>query len=355
MAVFKPSWLLYGATGYSGRLIAQAAKARGHNVVLAGRNQAQLAKLGDSLGVAHRCFDMGARDAIDKGLTGVRLVLNCAGPFSLTAATLSQACMRTGAHYLDISGEIGDHRSLQRMHDRAVEAGVMLLPGVGFGILPSDCLAVHLKEKQPTAVSLTLAFSSAGSISRGSRTTLMESLQQSGYVRRAGQLIAAEPGTESRPIHFGPGKEQRALLFPWRADALAAGLSTDIAHIQTFAAAPLLMRMVLKNRKVFAEGFGNTLLRRYVGGSASGPSAAQRAKNKTWIYGEVVNEVGARLRAVVEGPDAYDFTVIAALAAVEHSLASGVPEGYATPGQLLGSAPLRTLPGVRLHELGNAA
>jgi short subunit dehydrogenase-like uncharacterized protein len=84
-----------------------------------------------------------------------------------------------------------------------------------------------------------------------------------------------------------------------------------------------------------------------------GPKPAVRAKRKSWLYGEVVNEVGGRARAVVEGPDPYDFTVLCALAAVERSLSSDVPDGYTTPAQLLGTAPLRTLPGVRLHDLGS--
>ncbi|MFO1493785.1 MAG: saccharopine dehydrogenase NADP-binding domain-containing protein [Lysobacterales bacterium] len=352
MATFKPSWLLYGATGYTGRLIAEAAKARGHNVILGGRDHDTLARMAGALGVSFRVFDMGARDAIDKGLTGVRLVLNCAGPFSLTASTLAQACMRTGAHYLDIAGEVADHRALLRLDERAKEAGVMLLPGVGFGILPSDCLALYLKQKQPQAVTLLLAFSSGPSASAGTLATLLESLQQGGFVRRAGQLVAAEPGTESRTIDFGPGKHQRAVLFPWRADVLSAGLSTDIPHIQSFAAVPALLRFVLKNHGLFEQGFFRSLLESYVRRAPEGPKPAERAKRKSWIYGEVVNEVGGRARAVVEGPDPYDFTVLCALAAVERSLSAAVPDGYATPAQILGSAPLRALPGVRVHDLG---
>lgn len=351
MATFKPSWLLYGATGYTGRLVAAAAKARGHNVILGGRDQATLAQMAGALGVSFRVFDMGARDAIDKGLGGVRLVLNCAGPFSLTASTLAQASMRTGAHYLDIAGEIADHRGLYRLDERAKEAGVMLLPGVGFGILPSDCLAYYLKQKQPHAVTLTLAFNAGASASHGTMATLLESLQQSGFVRRSGQLVPAEPASESRTIDFGPGKPQRAVLFPWRADVLSAGLSTEIPHIQSYAAVPVALRFVLKNRKLFEKGLFRSLLERYVAGAPDGPKPADRAKRKSWLYGEVVSEIGSRARAVVEGPDPYDFTVLCALAAVERSLSGSVPEGYATPSQLLGSAPLRALPGVRLHDL----
>jgi len=351
MATFKPSWLLYGATGYTGRLVAAAASARGHNVILAGRDSASLGKLAAELGVSFRVFDMAERNTIDKGMSGVRLVLNCAGPFSLTASTLAQASLRTGAHYLDIAGEIADHRVLQRLDERAREAGVMLLPGVGFGILPSDCLALFLKEKLPDAVTLTLAFCAGVSASHGTLATLLESLQQSGFVRRNGQLVAAEPASESRTIDFGPGGEKRAVLFPWRADVLSAGLSTEIPHIQSYAAVPVVLRLILKNRSRFESGFLRTLLQRWVARVPDGPKPAARASRKSWLYGEVVNEIGTRVRAVVEGPDPYDFTVLAALAAVERSLSGQMPDGFATPAQLLGSAPLSTLPGVSVRVL----
>lgn len=352
MAKFRPSWLLYGATGFTGRLVAAEAASRGHNVILAGRNGDRLAQMAGELDVGYRVFDMGAaRDTIDKGLTGVRLVLNCAGPFSLTASTLAQAAMRTGAHYLDIAGEVADHRTLYRLDDRAKEAGVMLLPGVGFGILPGDCLAWYLKERQADAVTLTLAFCAGASASHGTLATLLESLQQSGFVRRNGQLVSAEPGSESRSIDFGPGGEKRAVLFPWRADVLSAGLSTQIPHIQSFAAVPVSLRFILKNRGLFDGGVLGGLLERWVARVPDGPKASERAKRKSWLYGEVVNEVGARVRAVVEGPDPYDFTVLTAMAAVERSLSGQVPDGFVTPAQILGSAPLRALPGVKLHAL----
>jgi len=353
MALFKPSWMIYGATGYTGRLIAAAAKAEGHNIILAGRDAAKLKPLADGLKVNFRVFDMSTRDEIDQGLAGIRLVLNCAGPFSLTASTLAQACIRTGAHYLDIAGEIADHRSVQRLGERAREAGVMLLPGVGFGILPSDCLALYLKKKLPEAVTLTLAFSSGRSVSHGTLETLLESLQQGGLVRRSGNLVAAEPASESREIDFGPGGKQQTVLFPWRADVLSAGVSTDIPHIMSFAAVPAALRLVLKYRKHFESGFLRSLLQRYAASIPAGPKASARAKRKSWVYGEVVNEQGARARAVVEGPDPYDFTTIAAMAAVDRSLTGSVPDGFVTPAQLLGTAPLFKLLGVKLYDLPN--
>lgn len=353
MATFKPSWLLYGATGYTGQMVAREAKARGHNVILAGRDSHKVAALANQLQVSFRAFDMSShRDVIDKGLSGVRLVLNCAGPFSLTSSTLAQACLRTGAHYLDIASEIADHRSLQRLDERARETGVMLMPGVGFGILPTDCLAHWLREQLPGAVTLTLAFAAGSSASHGTLATFLESLLQGGFVRRNGQLVPAEPASESTTIDFGPGKQRRAVLFPWRADVLSAGLSTGIPHIQSFAAVPMLMRFVLKKRKWFEQGHAlRSLLEKWVARAPAGPKPQERAKRKSWIHGAVVNETGQRVRAVVEGPDPYDFTVLTALAATERALSGSLPEGFTSPAQLLGHEPLLNLSGVKLTRL----
>lgn len=351
MASFKPSWLLYGATGYQGRLIAEEARARGHNVILGGRHAAALAPLSGHFGVGHRVCDMAHRDQIDRALTGVRLVLNCAGPFSLTASTLAQACLRTGTHYLDIADGIVEHRALQRLDERAQAAEVMLMPGVGYGILPSDCLAVHLKERMPEAQSLLLAFDPGPGASHGTLATLMESLQTNGWVRRKGELVAAQPASSSRTLDFGHGLKRRAVLYPWRADVLAASLSTDIPSIESYAAVGPMLRVLLKRRRWAAAGPLKTLLEGYVSKAPPGPSPAQRKKRRSWLFGQASGAGGTRAWTIIEGPNPYDFTTHSALLAVEHCLAGRLPAGYRSPAQLLGAAPLKSLPDLNLFDL----
>lgn len=352
MASFKASWLLYGATGYSGGLIAEAARAAGHNVVLGGRDEGRLKPLAERLGVKYRCFDMAApRDAVDRALTGVRLVLNAAGPFSLTAPTLAQACMRTGTHYLDLAGEVPEHRGLHRLDERAREAGVMLLPGVGFGILPSDCLAMLLKERMPNAVTLDLGFLSTAGASRGTLHTLMESLLQPGFVWQRGQLSAAEAASDHHDFDFGPGGTRRALLFPWRADSFSAGLSTGIPFVRSYAAVPWPLQWVLKQRAWFAEGLPRRLLERYAARAPLGPDANTRNTARSYIAGEVVNEVGQKVRALLELPEAYEYTVRAALYAVDQVLAGHAPEGFRTPAQVFGSQAVGAVSGAKLSFL----
>jgi short subunit dehydrogenase-like uncharacterized protein len=351
MADFKPSWLLYGATGYSGKLIATEAARRGHAVILAGRDEAALAALGAQLDRPTRCFGMEDRVAVEKGLMGVRLVLNCAGPFSLTANGLAQSCLRLGVHYLDISSEVSDFRSLHRLDQRAQENGVLLLPGVGTGVLPSDVLALHLKQRLPSAVTLTLAFATdAAKLSRGSLRTLVESLRNQAFAREGGQLRPVELSLDTKEFNFGPGGKRQAISFPWRGDLFSAGISTGLQFISCYAAVPGALQMAMRYRKLISSGPLARLLDRYVNSRPAGPTAKERARGKSWFYGEVVNDVGTRASSLLSGPDGYDLTMTCALYAVERVLCGATPEGWCTPSQVFGTDPLRALPGLNLAD-----
>ena len=83
-----------------------------------------------------------------------------------------EACLRLGKHYLDITGEISVFEAMARRDKAAKQAGMMIMPGVGFDVVPSDCLAVHLKNLLPTATDLTLAFYGLGGISHGTQATM---------------------------------------------------------------------------------------------------------------------------------------------------------------------------------------
>ncbi len=351
MSQFKPSWLLYGANGYSGRLIAAEAKKRGLNVILSGRNSEALAALGKQLDLPTRVFALEEREAVERGVIGVRLVLNCAGPFSLSASALAQGCMRTGTHYLDISSEVGDFRSLSRLSEQAREAGVLLMPGVGMGILPTDALALHLKQRLPSAVTLRLAFRSEGSkASRGTLRALLDSLRNPGFVREAGQLRPAKLVLQKREVDFGPGGKHSVISFPWRGDLVTAGISTGIQFVYSYASVPLLLELVMRFRKFFTQGTLGGLVERIVERSAPGPSEKERKKGKTWFWGEVVNDVGTKASTVVCAANGYDLTVSCALYAVERLLLGDEPEGWQTPAQVFGTDPLRALPGLSVID-----
>jgi short subunit dehydrogenase-like uncharacterized protein len=183
-----PGFLIYGANGYTGTLIAREAVARGHRPVLAGRNAETLVMLASDLGLEYRIFALDDHCKVSKGLCGMQAVLNCADPFAHTYRPMADACLRAGVHYLDITGVVGVFEGLVARSAAAQAAGVMLLPGVGFDVVPSDCLAAHLKRRLPSATHLALGFVSLDRVSRGTAMTIAENIHRGGLVRQDGML-----------------------------------------------------------------------------------------------------------------------------------------------------------------------
>ena len=232
--------LIYGATGYTGSLIAREAIGRNIRPIIAGRSTNALAALAGELGLEHRVFALDVPAEIDAGLGGIHTVLNCAGPFSRTARPMADACLRTKVNYLDITGEIAVFEHLASRDADARTAGVVLLPGVGFDVVPSDCLAVHLKQRLPSANRLVLAFRSSGRMSRGTMLTGLERATDGGMIRENGKLKPVPTAWRTRTIDFGDGPV-RAMTIPW-GDVATAFHSTGIPNIEVYLAAPFAIR-----------------------------------------------------------------------------------------------------------------
>src|SRR5262245_60401783 len=236
-----PGFLIYGANGYTGALIARAAVVRGHRPVLAGRNAETLAALAAELGVEYRVFALDVPGQVAAEISGMQAVLHCAGPFAHTYSPMADACLHAGVHYLDITGEVAVFEGLVARSAAAQAAGVMLLPGVGFDVVPSDCLAAHLKRRLPSATHLALGFQSLGRVSRGTATTMAENIHRGGLVRRDGVLRRVPAAWKTRVIDFGTGPV-KAITIPW-GDLSTAFHSTAIPNIEVYMAAPLGMRL----------------------------------------------------------------------------------------------------------------
>jgi short subunit dehydrogenase-like uncharacterized protein len=190
------AFLLYGATGYTGELIARRAVVHGLRPTLAGRSPERLKQLADTLGLLHRVATVDDATRLDAAIAGHPVVLNCAGPFSRTAIPVAEACLRARAHYLDITGEMGVFEALAARGGDAERAGVMLLPGVGFDVVASDCLAAHVADRVPSATRLAIAIQSSGGISRGTAFTALEGFGSGnggGAVRRDGRIVRVPP------------------------------------------------------------------------------------------------------------------------------------------------------------------
>src|SRR5688500_7482752 len=258
-----PRPLIYGATGYTGRLISSLAPSYGLRPVLAGRNPAAVAQLAGSLGLDHRAASLDNPQRLDELLTGIDVVLHCAGPFSRTARPMADACLRNRVHYLDITGEIEVMEMLAARDAEARSAGVMLMPGTGFDVVPSDCLALYLKQRMPKATSLQLAIRGTGALSHGTASTMLEHRARGGMVRRNGKLTSVPPAWRTRTIDFGDGKLSRGVTIPW-GDVATAFYTTGIPNIEVYAAVPRVTRMAVRASRYLGWLLGNARVKGFL-------------------------------------------------------------------------------------------
>ena len=341
-----PTLLLYGANGYSGRLILAEALARGLRPILAGRSGDAICALAAAHGLEARVVGVDDPAALRRALDGVRAVLHCAGPFSHTAAPMVAACLDAGAHYLDITGEIAVFESVAAKDAEARERGIVLLPGVGFDVVPSDCLAAHLKEQLPGAIALTLAFSGGTGLSHGTATTMIENVGAGGAIRRAGRITSVPAGWKTRRIAFAD-RERFCVTIPW-GDVSTAWHSTGIPDIVVYTATSPGTVRALRLTRLFsgllATGPVQRFLKRRVRARPAGPSDAQRARARSQLWGEVRDATGATARARLSAPDGYTLTAMSAVRAVERVMAGGIPVGFQTPSKAFGSRFILDLP-----------
>jgi short subunit dehydrogenase-like uncharacterized protein len=343
-------FLLYGSYGYTGRLIARLAVERGFEPVLGGRDEKALREQAEREGLRYVVARVDDPESLDRALADLPLVFHCAGPFSRTFRPMVEACLRSGRHYLDVTGEIAVFEAAAELDGRARDAGIMVLPGVGFDVVPTDCLAVHLKARLPSATRLTLAVLPGGGVSRGTALTMAEQLGEGGLVRRAGRLTPVPAGWKSRSFDFGTGARP-AVTIPF-GDVVTAYHSTGIGEIEVYGAGPPGLQRVLRVsgrvRGLLQSGPVRGLVERGIRWRVAGPSAAQRARGETRIYGEVADDDGRSASAVLVGPEAYDFTALTALAVLERALSGGAPTGYQTPGKAYGPELVLDIEGVEL-------
>jgi short subunit dehydrogenase-like uncharacterized protein len=347
------TFLIYGATGYTGELIAREAKRRGLAPVLAARSADKLAVLAGELGFEQRVFGLDGPNQIAAQLAGVRVVLHCAGPFSATSAPMIEACLLARVHYLDITGEIDVLEHSFQQDESARRAGIVICSGVGFDVIPTDCLALALKDALPDATELALGFYSNSRLSPGTAKSSIEGAVHGGRVRRGGRIVSVPFGSDVRHVNFGDGRGVRpATSVPW-GDVSTAYHTTGIPDITVYVAASLAlirsMRLVGSLRFLLRSSAVQSVLKRQAA-KIPGPSADQRAKSRTYVWGEVVNAEGSKKTARVETENGYDVTVSGALAVVLELLgrearAESLPAGATTPARLLGAELVARLPG----------
>lgn len=345
------TWLLYGATGYTGKLIAEEAVKRGLHPVLAGRNKEKIQALAEKLELDFRVFELDEQTA--QHLQGIDLVLHCAGPFEQTSKPMIHACLEAGAHYLDITGEISVFEHTHSLHEEARQKNVILCSGVGFDVIPTDCTARKLKEALPDAVELSLGFDSDSGISPGTFKTMVEGLGGGNVIRKDGQLTNVPIGQHQRMIDFGRGRKS-AMAIPW-GDVATAYYTTAIPNITTWIPTPKLAaksaRLLNAASPLLSSKKVKQPLLRLIDRRVKGPDATERAGSAAHIWGEAKNADGVTKTCRIDTANVYDLTVYGALEVTQRLLAADFPGGSWTPAALFGSDLLESLPGSGNFEI----
>lgn len=330
--------MIYGAYGYTGELVVREAVRLGLQPIIAGRDGKKLQPLADALGLEARAFEVARAKA---NLKDVAVILNCAGPFSSTASAFVEACIDAHVHYVDITGEIPVFQFCHAQDARAAAAGIVLCPGAGFDIVPTDSLAAALKARMPDASRIDLAFSFGTKPSIGTAKTILESAASGGLIRRDHRLVSVPNAYRMRRIPF-PGGTRWGVSIPW-GDVFTAGISTGVPDGLVYCALPLTlglsMRLTNFMRRLFATPSVSKALYRLAERLFSGgPDAGARGIERTEFWAQARNIHGQAVTMRMSAPNVYAMTADTALAIAQRCLTDPGRGGYTTPSMLMGSA-----------------
>jgi len=342
-------FILYGANGYTGKLITELAHEYSLEPVLAGRNENAIKALAAEHKLSYQIADINNPTDLIKLLSGFPLVLHAAGPFRHTAKQMIEACLQTKTHYIDITGEIPVFEMAKTYDQAAKEKGIMILPGSGFDVVPTDCLALYLKNKMPDAVHLNLAFvSQSGGLSHGTATTMAESLGESGAARENGKIVSKPLGHKSRWIEIR-GKRFFVMTIPW-GDIATGYHTTMIPNIETYTGIKPGIHRLLKLQfllnPILRSSFVRNFVKKQINKRSPGPSASARKNASSLVWGEVINNKGDKLTATLSCPDGYTLTARSSVLIAQKILAGNFQPGFQTPGSAYGADIVLEIPGV---------
>ena len=343
-------FLLYGANGYTGQLIAKYSRQYDLQPILAGRKEDQLKSLSNQLGMPYQVVDLNDSLKLRAVVNEVKVVLHAAGPFQFTATQMVEACLQSGTHYIDINGDISVFEFLKQYNEAAKQAGITILPGAGFDVVPTDCTALLLKNLLTDAVSLKLAFATVGGgLSHGTATTMVDKLGAGGNLRRDGKIVKVPLGQHGFWADFGE-KKLFVMSRPW-GDVSTAYHTTGIPNIETFAGISPAAFRILKLQPLFNWILRTSTVRNFIkkkiDSRAAGPSDDMRRKAKSLIWGQVINEGGKIATVRMVTPDGYTLTAHSSLLIAEKILKGNFVTGYQTPASAYGADLVLEIPGVK--------
>ena len=309
--------------------------------------------IAESLDLRHRVFGLESRRALVEGLEGIAAVLHAAGPFSATARPMAEACLAARVHYCDITGEIDVFEHLAAQDARAKAAGVMLMPGVGFDVVPSDCLAAHVAARLPEASQLVMSIGGLTRASRGTAKTMIEAVAQGTRVRSNGRIVLAR-GTPTGTADFGAGPRPTVGV-SW-GDVATAWHSTGIPNIELFFEADRNMRIAAAMPSFVKRGLGSSVMQRILKAQIerhlpAGPTAEQRARGRAVIVAQARNHAGQTVVSRLVTPEPYALTALTAVEIVRRVAAAEAEAGFRSPSAVFGADFILGFDGVVREDL----
>jgi len=348
------NFLIYGSYGFTGQLIVELAVKDGLRPLLAGRDERKLRKQAGKYKLEYRAFSLNETTKLDSALNEVEAVLHCAGPFVLTFRQMAEACLRTKRHYVDISGEIAGFEALAEMDSQAKQAGIMLMPGGGFDVAPTDCLALHLKQRLPSATQLRIFLRGVGAgVSRGTAKSAIENMHRQGMIRRDGKLVQVPPAWKALMQDFGRGPV-RVVSIAW-GDVSTAYHSTGIPNIETYISFPqTLMNFMYDMRTIgplFYNRVAKTILKALMNLYPPGPPEARRMKAFATMIGEVTDDQGRRAVSKIRTREGYTFTAQVTVEIMKRILNQDFKSGFQTPSKAYGADFVLQIEGVTREDI----
>ncbi len=343
-------FLLYGANGYTGKLIAKLASTYNLQPILAGRTEAYIKPLADTLQLPYLIIDLDDTEQLQKALSEVKLVLHAAGPYVYTAKQMIDACLQTGTHYIDINGDISVFEMLKKYDAVAKEENIMLMPGVGFDVVPTDCIALQLKNKMPDATHLKLAFASVGGgLSHGTATTMAGKIGEGGAVRENGIIVRKPLGQKGMWLNFGE-KKMFVMTIPW-GDVSTAYTTTGIPNIEAYTGMAPKVYKILKFQWAFnwllRTNFVRNIIKKKIKARPAGPSDEKRKNSSSFVWGEVTNSSGEKQTACISCFDGYTLTAHSSLLISQKILEGNFKVGYQTPAGCYGENLIMEVPNTK--------
>jgi len=240
------------------------------------------------------------------------------------------------------------------MDAQARDAGIMMLPGGGFDVVPTDCLAAHLKQRLPDATRLRIFLRGVGAgVSRGTAKSAIENMHRQGMIRKDGKLIQVPPVWKALMQDFGRGPV-RVISVGW-GDVSTAYYSTGIPNVETYMSLPQAMVNLMYDMRTIGPLLYNrvakTILKAIMNLYPPGPSESRREKAFATMIGEVTNDAGQTAVSKLRTREGYTFTAQVTVEIMKRILNGDFKTGFQTPSLAYGADFVLQFDGVEREDI----